>query len=73
MEASHQVLGNVETAFPLFIMCVPEPLIVKTPNYTFISPPHSCDGCSNISTDLHKNNDEYIVTELSGFSVAEKC
>ena len=36
---------------PLFI--IQAPLIVETPNYTFISAPHSCVGCSNITTNLH--------------------
>ena len=36
-ETSLQLYGNVETASPLFILCVLVPLIVETPNYTFIS------------------------------------
>ena len=54
-------------------MCVPSPLIVETPNCTLVSAPHSCDGCTNTTTDLSQDNDECIVTELSGFIVAGKC
>ena len=37
---------------PLFI--IHAPLIVETPNYTFIIAPHSCVGCSKVTTNLHE-------------------
>ena len=40
------VVREYGDSLPLFIMCVPSPLIVETPNCTFISAPHSCDGCA---------------------------
>ena len=59
---------------PLFIICAPEPapLIVKTPNYTFITAP-TVVMCSIITTNVHNDNNECVVAELRGFIVAGKC
>ena len=60
-EISLEMLGNVETASPVFILCVSAPLIVLTPNNPFINAVHSCDGCSNTTTNLHKDRSEYRI------------